>query len=141
MDSGVLSSPDLFEATLHKSLENMIVINTVEHPTFMWKDTVIQYPSSRTSLFWFFERQLVLSATLLTVFQQDLYSCLKQLKHQSPRKRKPKSLYVAKNLVLYQNFIQKTRQLYTKELIHRHLTHKENCFFVRSNIFPSNEQI
>lgn len=39
MDSGVVSSPeDVLEATLHESLENMIVINTVEHPTLMWKE-------------------------------------------------------------------------------------------------------
>lgn len=52
MDSGVLSSPeDVLEATLHESLENMIVINTVEYPTLMRKDRVIQHPSSRTTLF------------------------------------------------------------------------------------------
>lgn len=38
MDTGVLVSPeDVLEATLHESLENMIVINIAEHPTLMWK--------------------------------------------------------------------------------------------------------
>lgn len=40
MDSGLLSSPeDVLEATLHESLENMIVINTVENPTHVERES------------------------------------------------------------------------------------------------------
>lgn len=35
-------SRSYLEATLHESLENMIVINTVEHPTLLWKERVMQ---------------------------------------------------------------------------------------------------
>lgn len=42
-------SKSYLKATLRESLENMILINTIEHPTLLWKDRVTQYPSSRIS--------------------------------------------------------------------------------------------